>query len=431
MNTHIVEHLATNERLNDSQHGFRHGCSAETNVIDTYDYVTEHLDQAIPVDLFLLDFAKAFDKVGHRRLRSKLFAIGIHNEIVEWVFQFLSGRKQRVKIFGKNGQVFFSEEVEVLSGVPQGTILGPTLFNIYINDAPTTVKNKISLYADDSKLIGTVDTPDKRASMQNDLWALSHWATLWRLEFNVNKCQTIHFGKKNEKCPYHMLGMDGSRQTIISSEVERDLGVIVDNELRFTIHTQTAVAKALKTLGIIKRTITSRSPMVMTKLYKALVRPNLEFGMCVASPLNKGDQQKLETVQRWATKAIEGCKYLNYSSRLKRLKLPTLVYRRKRGDIIMMHKLLNYNSPLNKLFQLDQSARTRGHSRKLYQKRAATRLRNNFFTYRIVSLWNPLTKKAVTTPSTAAFKRAVDGEWSSKPWRTEWDAVVTSNHRHH
>ena len=96
----------------------------------------------------------------------------------------------------------------------------------------------------------------------------------------------------------------------------------------------------------------------MTKLYKALVRPNLEFGMCVASPLNKGDQQKLETVQRQATKAIEGCKYLNYSSRLKRLKLPTLVYRHKRGDIIMTHKLLNYNSPLNKLFQLDQSART-------------------------------------------------------------------------
>ena len=153
--------------------------------------------------------------------------------------------------------------------------------------------------------------------------------------------------------------------------------------------------------------------------------------MCVASPLNKGDQQKLETVQRRATKAIEGCKYLNYSSHLERLKLPTLVYRHKRGDIIIMHKLLNYNSPLNKLFQLDQSARTRGHSRNLYQKRAATRLRNNFFTYRIVSLWNSLTKKAVTTPSTAAFKRAVDGEWSSKPWRTEWDAVETSNHCHH
>ena len=206
-------------------------------MIDAYDYVTEHLDQAIPVDLVLLDFAKAFDKVCCHQLRTKLFAIGIHNEIVEWVFQFLSERKRRVKIIGKNGQVFLSEEVEVLSGVPQGTILGPTLFNIFINDTPTTVKSKISLYADDSKLIGTVNTPAKRASMQNNLWVLSYWATLWRLEFNVNKCQTIHFGKKNEKCPYHVLGMDGSRQTIISSEVERDLGVIVDKELKFTIHT--------------------------------------------------------------------------------------------------------------------------------------------------------------------------------------------------
>ena len=90
-----------------------------------------------------------------------------------------------MKIFEKNGQVFFPEDMEVLSGVPQGTILEP---KIYINDAPTTVKNKISLYADDSKLIGPVNTTNRRASMQNDLWVLSQWATLWRLEFNVNKC---------------------------------------------------------------------------------------------------------------------------------------------------------------------------------------------------------------------------------------------------
>jgi hypothetical protein len=101
--------------------------------------------------------------------------------------------------------------------VPKGTFLRPTLFNIYINNTQTTVKNKISLYADDSKLIGPVDAPNKSAfiyhSMQNDPSVLSQWATLWRLEFNVNKCQTIHFGKKNEKCPYYMLWMDRSRQS--------------------------------------------------------------------------------------------------------------------------------------------------------------------------------------------------------------------------
>ncbi|XP_065557556.1 uncharacterized protein LOC136039062 [Artemia franciscana] len=118
LHTHIVGHLATNELLSDSWHGFRHGCLVETNLIDAYDYITEKLDQAIPVNLVLLDFAKVFDKVCYCCLRAKLFAIGIHNEIVEWVLQFLSRRKQRVKIFGKNGQVVFTEEVEALSGVP-------------------------------------------------------------------------------------------------------------------------------------------------------------------------------------------------------------------------------------------------------------------------------------------------------------------------
>ena len=149
------------------------------------------------------------------------------------------------------------------------------------------------------------------------------------------------------------------------------------------MYTQTAVAKAVQAMTKLYNTS-------MTKLHKAFVRPNLEFGMCVASPLNKGDQQKIEAVQRRAPKAIDGCKYLNYSSRLKRLKLSTLVYRHKRGDIIMTHKFLNSNSPLNKPFQIYQSARARGHSQKLYQKRAATRLRNNLFSNRIASLWNSL-----------------------------------------
>ena len=171
--------------------------------------------------------------------------------------------------------------------------------------------------------------------------------------------------------------------------------------------------------------------MVMTKLYTALIRPNLEFGMCAASPLNKGDQWKLESVHRQATKAIDEYKYLNHLSHLKNLKLPTLVYRHKRGDIIMTYKLLNSNSPLNKLFWLEQSARTRGHSWKLYQKRGATRLHNNFFTNRIASLWNLFAEETVTTLSDAAFKRAIDGERSSELWWTEWDAIKTPNHHHH
>ena len=216
-NTAVMKHLIDNKLLTNSQHGFTSGCSVETNLIDAYECVTKLLDQGIPVDMILLDFAKAFDKVCHCCLKAKLLATGIHVEVVEWVMQFLSGRKQRVRVFGDNGQEFFSEVAGVDSGVPQGTILGPTLFNIYINDAPRAVRNKMSFYADDAKLIGPSESSATRATIQEDLDALSLWACQWKLEFNIQKCKAVYFGKKNEKWQYHMSGGDGSRQSIGSS----------------------------------------------------------------------------------------------------------------------------------------------------------------------------------------------------------------------
>ena len=423
VNTAILKHLTTNKLFSSCQHGFRSGRSVETNLIDSYNYITDLLDQGFPVDIILLDLAKAFDKVCHKRLRIKLQAIGVSGGVVEWVMQFLTDRKQTVKVFGEDGRTFFSEVAAVGSGVPQGTVLGPTLFNIYINDVPKILNNKVSLYADDSKLIGRADTAENIKSIQLDLDTFTHWTNIWRLEFNASKCKTLHLGKKNPHTQYHMDCRDGSRNAISSSHAERDLGVLVDDELKFHIHAQATIAKANQTLGLIKRTFTSRSPTVMTKLYKSLVRPRLEFGMCIACPINKTDQAALESVQRRATKCIRDLYDVPYPSRLRKLRIPSLTYRRKRGDVITAYKLLNAEDTIPGLFQPDNSNRTRGHSQKLFRKRANTRLRNKFFSNRVVSLWNSLSEKTVTSTSVDAFKSSVDREWLNKPWCTIWDAT--------
>ena len=431
VNSAIIEHLNANKLLSPSQHGFRPSRSVDTNLIDAYEHVTELMDTGSPVDMILLDLAKAFDKVCHRRLNSKLHAIGLHDEVINWTMQFLTNRKQVVRVFGDGGSIFFSESADVESGVPQGTVLGPTLFNIYINDASSIIKNKICLYADDSKIIGPIYDPQSTKDIQADLDALSTWAKTWRLEFNIQKCKVIHFGANNPLSQYFMESNCGFKQPLTTSHCEKDLGVLVDNKLKFNLHTQSAVAKANQTLGIIKRTFCSRSPAVITKLLKGLIRPKLEFGMSIATPVNKLDQSILESVQRRATKCIRGFQNLPYSTRLQRLKIPSLTYRRKRGDVLMTFKLICNHDIIPDLFQLDSSSRTRGHPLKLYRKRANTRLRNKFFSNRVVGLWNSLSQNAVMSPNTEAFKSAVDRDWCSKPWRTVWDAPDELSHHHH
>ena len=429
VNTAVLRHLITNNLLSKQQHGFRPGRSVETNLIDSYNYITELLDQGLPVDMILLDFAKAFDKVCHRRLHLKLKAIGIQEGVVDWITSFLKGRKQQVRVFGEGGRAYYSEIAEVLSGVPQGTVLGPTLFNVYINDAPRTVTSKLSLYADDSKLIGPVGTQQGVTSIQSDLDSFGEWAKTWRLEFNVEKCKVLHFGRNNPRWQYSMSANAGVRQPLSESPSERDLGVVVDEDLNFNCHTRAAVAKANQTLGLIKRTMTSRSPAIITKLYKSLVRPRLEFGMCVATPINKTDQMALESVQRRASKCVKGLRDKEYECRLQSLKLPTLTYRRRRGDMIMTYKLLKSDD--KDLFQPAQLSRTRGHSAKLFRKRANTRKRNHFFSNRIISLWNDLSETTVSSPSVDSFKANLDKEWETKLWLTQWDEADVPRPYHH
>ncbi|MDW3615035.1 MAG: reverse transcriptase family protein, partial [Nitrososphaeraceae archaeon] len=317
---HIVKHLEKFNLLHDSQHGFRKGRSCLTNLLEFMEYVTKYLDMGQSVDVVYLDFAKAFDKVPHVRLFKKLESHGISGVVLNWIKCWLSGRRQRVSV-----NKTLSDWLNVTSGVPQGSVLGPILFLVYINDIDIGLVSKLGKFADDSKVCKNVNNSIDADNLQKDLDKLYEWSLKWQMQFNVDKCSVVHFGHKNAHNTYKL-----GNQQLKSSVNEKDLGVIVDSTGKFSEQCRIAVNNANSTLGIIRRHVKSRKKNIIVRLYKSLVRPKLEYCVQVWSPHLRKDIDSMERVQRRATKMITECKNVNnYQSRLNKV---NLIHREKRRE---------------------------------------------------------------------------------------------------
>ena len=219
-----VEHLETHNLIMDSQHGFRQKRSCLTNLLEFFhDMMREH-DKDRAIDVLYLDFQKAFDKVPHGKLMSKVRALGIRGKVADWIENWLSDRKQRVVV---NGTA--SEWSCVTSGVPQGSVLGPLLFIIYINDIDIGLLSKVSKFADDTKLGANVSSPEGVQQLQSDLQKLGEWSEKWQMPFNLAKCKVMHIGHSNPRSDYSLLGRD-----IEETELEKDLGVLISSDLKFS-----------------------------------------------------------------------------------------------------------------------------------------------------------------------------------------------------
>jgi hypothetical protein len=386
--------------MKDSQHGFTRGRSCLTNLLSFIDSVTMCVDEGNPLDIVYLDFAKAFDKVPYQRLFKKLEAHGIKGFILDWIKSWLSSRRQKVCV----GQVD-SEWKFVTSGVPQGSLLGPVLFLIYINDLDNNLISKLAKFADDTKLCKSMNSLDDMHSLQTDLDKLHEWSVKWQMTFNVDKCVVMHVGSNNVNSSY-VLGNNNLK----SSNKEKDLGIIMDNSFKFSEQCNTAIKNANRTLGLIKRTIKSRNKEVIIKLYKALVRPKLEYCVQAWRPFLKKDIDNLERVQRRATKIITECRNQNYETRLKTLNLISLEDRRTRGDLIQVFKLIKGIDKVDyrNFFQLAECSRTRGHKFKIIKVRSRLEIRRNFFSMRVVNEWNKLPSLVVEAESVDSFKNRLD-----------------------
>ena len=401
----LMQYLTTHNLLAEEQHGFRPGRSCNSQLLETIDAWSRLLESGTPIDVVYLDFKKAFDSVPHRRLLRKLQSYGISGKLLEWIESFLSGRMQQVTLGGCH-----SGFVPVTSGVPQGSVLGPLLFLLYVNDLPDIINCTVKLFADDAKLFAGVSSHIDAEAMQADLDALGSWSVSWQMTFNQDKCKVMHFGPQNTNSTFYMEG-----HQLDSTQVERDLGVQIDSALKFRQQGAAAVAKANQVLGLIRRSFSLIDEVTLPFLFKSLVRPHLEYGNLVWGPFNRADQKAIERVQRRATRLVTSIRHLKYQERLHILRLPSLYYRRRRGDMIHVYQMLHGGVDVgaSDMFTLHTGGPTRGHSLKLCKPYATCRFRRTSFAVRVINDWNGLPDAIVQSPSLCTFKSRLDSYWEA------------------
>ena len=319
---HMLNHLERNNILTSLNHGFRSGYSCETQLVTTvHDLLTKY-DVGSQVDVAILDFSKAFDTVPHNKLLNKLSQYGIVGNINLWLRDFLTNRQMRVVVDGVE-----SEAVSVVSGVPQGIVLGPVLFLCLINDLPDSVKSTVRLFADDCLLYRAIKTRADHITLHKDLINLEEWASTWGMRFNAKKCYILSINQKSTN--YYQLD-----NHILQQVPENPyLGVTISEDLKWSTHISNITKKANSTLGFLRRNLKHYPESCRKTAYLALVRSTLEYSSIVWDPYLQKDINKLEKVQRQAARFIIG----DYSSKdqgcvtrmLDRLKLSSLQDRRK------------------------------------------------------------------------------------------------------
>ena len=392
----IMNHFDNHSILSDAQHGFRKSRSCETQLLVTTHDFAKTLSDRKQVDVVLLDFSKAFDKVPHQRLMSKLHYYGVRNNTLGWIKAFLSGRTQQVVVEGVH-----SSPACVLSGVPQGTVLGPLLFLSYINDLPEVVTScHTRLFADDALLYRTINNSLDQTKLQEDLNCLAKWEHTWQMDFNPSKCTTLRMSANKRLSISSSYVLHG--ETLENVTSAKYLGVTLSDDLSWSKHVEAVAAKGNSTVGFLRRNFRECSNEVRKATYTTMVRPVLEYASSVWDPHQKEDIDRLEKVQKRA--ARYACN--NYfertpgtiTSMLQQLKWNSLEQRRRHNRLGMLYRIENGLVDLQpSTFYRHSDSRTRGGN-KIYQEHAAHRTTHNAFFARTISEWNKL-PSAITSAS--------------------------------
>ena len=294
------------------------------------------------------------------------------------------------------------------------------MFVIFINDLPANTMTTVKMFADDTKVFNRSDTQAGHKNLQDDLNKLQNWSNTWLLKFHPQKCSVMKLGPQKSDATYYMTSKNEKgelqRVTLKESTKEKDLGVVIDENLNFKEHVAQATNKANRMTGLIRRSFDYLTSSTFIQLYKSLVRPLLEYGHCVWQPRHVTICSDIEDVQRRATKLLGPLKNKPYPERLRTLGLPSLEYRRLRGDMIEVYKYLNgFYKVQRPNFQPSLSNNLRGNTLKLQKNRFRLDIRGNYFSNRVVTKWNSLPDSVVVAPSVNSFKSRLDKHWRDLP----------------
>lgn len=394
----LLDFALSQNVLPDEQHGFVSGRSTLTNLISAIDDWTRAWDQGLNTDVVYLDFSRAFDKVPHNRLLSKLEHFGVRGNLLSWIRAFLTNRSFRVRV----GSTYSSEDKKVTSGVPQGSVLGPVLFILYTADLPSSIRSTCLFYADDAKIYSCPQL--NPGVLQRDLDLLGEWCDDWLLPLNLEKCCVMHIGHGNSDITYRLGG-----RVIQTVTRHSDLGLLVADDLTWTDHIASLSAKARKVTWLLQKNFNRCDIKTAKLLYETYVRPIMEYAGPAWWVVRRGDAALLESIQRWNTRIPYGWLRPCYEERLQLFGLTTFAERRGRGDIIVTYRAINghFGESIGDMFVRNQN-HLRGHSFKLAKEKFKTTQRQFFLSNRVFDVWNGLPPSVVNAPSVNAFKNRFD-----------------------
>ena len=407
-----MNHFDQYSVLTDKQHGFRSKHSTESQLILTTHDLAKSLNSKSQVDMIIMDFSKAFDVVPHNRLLNKLFRYGIHNKTYTWISGFLKHRVQRVVVGGEH-----STWTDVVSGVPQGTVLGPLLFLVYINDLPNNINSSVRLFADDCVLYRQIQNQFDSEALQQDLNTLCKWEKDWQMHFNPQKCYVMRLTHKRNPVHYdYLLGNSILQET----DNHPYLGVTITNNLTWNKHIDQITASANRSLGFIRRNLHSCPQATKESAYKTLVRPLVEYSSSVWDPYTQSLSHKIEMVQRRAARFVtgdyqtksKGC----MSDMLNKLNWDSLQSRRTARRLIIFHKSINghLSLPVGNLLQPAPRASRHSNFKSFVTLTANKDCYKNSFFVKTIKDWNSLPDGIVNITEPQQFKQAINTYLNTK-----------------
>lgn len=396
----IINHLNTFSLLTPVQHGFRRGFSCITQLTELVHDFAYALDKGFSIDCVFLDLKKAFDVVPHSLLIEKLSWYNINCTVIQWIKEYLSNRKQRVVLDGEK-----SQDMNVTSGVPQGSVLGPLLFFIYMNDVTAGITSSMRLFADDCVLYRIVKNQDDCELLQHDLNRFSEWCMKWGMSINSDKTVCMRFTKKKNAHSYTYV-LKGKDITFVNEH--KYLGIFFTSNLSWSRQIRYVCSRASRGLGFLRRN-TKQFPLdTKALLYKTYIRPILEYACTVWDPWTAIDTERLERIQNLSVRFVCNDYSRNFSVSQAKSSLgwQSLHGRRKMLRLKLFHSIYHSKTGINRdnyLQNPDYISSRRDHSFKVKEFSCKTNLFKMSFFPRSISEWNSLTQQEVSSTSSETF----------------------------